>query len=148
MKLLTIVEENETLIEVCRAITRILENSLRDSIEDMHAGDGEFSEDDMKELNLTIRDEIYTYVINAFLYHKNNFNKKEFFDLILTVLENFTINNVDDKKRFKKLLSQGVTKGFDLIKRIRRGEIKRDVYLRRYLYDRFEPAKYIEHEKN
>jgi len=148
MKLLTIVEENETLIEVCRTMTRILENSLRDSIEDMHAGDGEFSEDDMKEFNLTIRDEIYTYVINAFLYHKNGFNKKEFFELILKVLESFIINNVDDKKRFKKLLSEGVKNAFDLIKRIRSGEIKRDVYLSRYLYDRFEPAKYIDNEKN
>lgn len=148
MKLLTIVEENETLIEVSKVITRILENTLRDSIEDMHAGDGEFSEDDMKEFNLTIRDEIYTYVIDAFLYHKNGFNKKEFFSLMLTVLENFIINNVVDKKRFKKLLSEGVERAFNLIKRIRKGEIKTDIYLSRYLYDRFEPAKYIDYEKN
>lgn len=148
MRLFALYEEidNKQMNELSRMVTRILEYSLRDSIENMHAGDGEFSEDDMKDFNLTIRNPIYVYVIDTWAKNIKGFNRKDFHYYITNILTDFLIR-VKNKKEFKKCIKQGVNNAFDFLTRITKegGDMGR--YLSRYTYDLYEPAEYIKRTK-
>lgn len=146
MKLFNIYEEfdKQQYDLLFRMVARILEFTLRDSLEDMHAGDGEFSEDDMKDFNLTIRNPIYSYVVDVWGDHTKKFNKKDFYFFIMNILKDF-LERVKDKKTFVRCIKEGVNKAFTYIKDIKKNKNNPDhfKYMGRYFVDQYEPAEYI-----
>ena len=141
-----ILKEEDDKDQVDRFLTRVLEKSVRNQLEDFHATSGteELSQEDMMNINITIRNVIYSFIKDqgdlGFAYS----DIKPLSKIIIDYLSIFR-DKVINKKRFDLDIVKGIKEGISIKNQFIKDPsfFSSDTYMFR---DMYEPAQYIELE--
>lgn len=130
--------------QIERFLTRVLEKNVRNSLEDFHAtsGTGELSQEDMMNINKTLRNVIYSFIKDQEDSAFTNSDIKPLSKIIINYLSIFK-DKVKNKKKFDSDIVKGIKDGVWY-----KNQIIKDpssLLIDRYMFsDRYEPAQYIE----
>lgn len=117
-----------------RDLAIIMEFIIRDGMEDIHAS-GELDQDDMKNMNISLRNHFYTYLLTNY-----KINILDVYDMLKKVMTPFR-DKVKDKNRFDKELLKSLHNLENIIKMARK-----DISVLSMLYARLKGFKYEEPE--
>ena len=139
MKIL-ITPEQEDFIQ--RVNARIFAFGVRGGLEDLHA-DSIFTQEDMKDINIILKNVIYSYIKYHWDRGNQNPNMEDLKTVLLKHLKPYK-DKVKDKRIFDESISQGIEDAIQM-KRLSR---KNPNYLKQFgdmfLQDKYEPAEYIQ----
>lgn len=140
-----ILKEEVDRDQVDRFLTRVLEISVRDNLEEFHATSGteELSQEDMMNINKTLRNVIYSFIKDQGELGFGNSDIKPLSKIIINYLSIFK-----DKVRNKKKFDSDIVKGVKQGAMAKNQFIKDPSLLRKNIYghllrDMYEPAQYI-----
>lgn len=108
----------------------MIERIIRNQFEDIHSRK-ELNQNDMKNLNIKLRNNIYTYLID----NEFKISKSTLFNLLENVLDEFK-EKVSDKNEFLNAIRDGVNEVMSTLKEIKENP-KLILYYKAMLYGDF-----------
>ena len=98
--------------QIERFLTRVLEKNVRNNLEDFHAtsGTGELSQEDMMNINKTLRNVIYSFIKDQGDLGFANSDIKPLSKIIINYLSIFK-DKVKNKKKFDSDIVKGIKDG-------------------------------------
>ena len=123
--------------EVYKFWTITIENIIRNGMEDIHSRK-ELSNEDMMNMNIKVRNNVYTYLIDNNL----KVNKNKLFNLLVDVLDEYK-DKVEDKNEFLDCIRDSVNEVVRVIGRVKDNPKFGKLLMKYYREFKYEPPIYL-----
>lgn len=117
--------------------TLFMENIVRDSMEDIHSNK-ELSQDDMKSMNIQLRNNIYTYLVD----NKLKINVETLYELLNNILNPYR-DIVKDKDLFDRNIKDSIRDIVKVLREVRNNPELMNSIVQRNRGFKYEPPTYI-----